>query len=142
MAVPTIKTKWYQAGLRFQCMQCGNCCSGPPGYVWVTGDEIRAIAQFLGRTDGKLDKAQLRRVALRHSLTEKPDGDCIFLVRANDKAFCAVHPVRPKQCRTWPFWDGNLKSPHGWNTAAKTCPGIGNGKHYGFETIEERRSQK
>ena len=41
--VPTVKTKWYQAGLRFGCTQCGNCCSGPPGYVWVNREEIRAI---------------------------------------------------------------------------------------------------
>ena len=137
--MPRVKTKWHQAGLRFECIRCGNCCSGPPGYVWVPKEEIRNIAEFLGRTDGKLDRSQLRRVALRHSLTEKPDGDCIFLVRENDRTFCSIHPVRPVQCRTWPFWDSNLKSPHDWNTAAKTCPGMGRGKCYDFAAIEEQR---
>ena len=26
---------WYSEGLRFECTQCGACCSGEPGYVWV-----------------------------------------------------------------------------------------------------------
>jgi Fe-S-cluster containining protein len=33
--------------LNFTCTQCGNCCSGEPGYVWVTKEEIRRIAEFL-----------------------------------------------------------------------------------------------
>ncbi len=140
--MPVVKTIWYQAGLRFSCTQCGNCCSGAPGYVWVTREEIRAIAEFLGQADGKLDKSQVRRVALRQSLTEKPDGDCIFLVRENNKTSCAIHSVRPKQCRTWPYWESNLRTPHDWNTAAKNCPGMGHGQHHSFESIEEARLQK
>ncbi|MFM1805538.1 MAG: hypothetical protein RL136_2417, partial [Planctomycetota bacterium] len=27
---------WYAEGLRFECTQCGNCCSGGPGAVWFT----------------------------------------------------------------------------------------------------------
>ena len=94
------KEKWYRDGLRFTCTQCGNCCSGDPGYVWVTKEEIRQISKFLGRTDGELDKKQLRRVRLGFSLTEKEDGDCIFLKRTGGKTLCAIHPVRPPQCRT------------------------------------------
>ncbi|MFM7740581.1 MAG: YkgJ family cysteine cluster protein, partial [Planctomycetota bacterium] len=26
---------WYKDGLRFQCSQCGDCCTGGAGYVWV-----------------------------------------------------------------------------------------------------------
>jgi len=137
--VPVVRTKWYQAGLNFECTQCGNCCSGPPGYVWVTRKEIRAISEYLGRTDGDLDKKQLRRVGLRFSLTEEPGGDCVFLKRSGKRAFCSVYPVRPLQCRTWPFWSGNLRSPDDWNEAARTCPGIGQGRRYEFVEIEARR---
>jgi Fe-S-cluster containining protein len=108
----------------------------------VTREEIRAIADYLGRPDGKLERSEVRRVALRHSLTEKPNGDCIFLVRENGKTSCAIHEVRPQQCRTWPFWEGNLKTPHDWNTASKNCPGMGRGQHYSFEEIEAARLQK
>ena len=136
------KTKWYAGGLHFECTQCGNCCSGPPGYVWVNRERMAAIAEFLGRTDGTLDKSQVRRVGLRYSLTEKPNGDCIFLKRAEGRTICSIYPVRPVQCRTWPFWDENLKSPDSWNQAATTCPGMNRGKHHGFVAIEELRVRK
>lgn len=136
------KEKWYGAGVRFECTRCGNCCSGDPGYVWTTKEEIRRISQFLGRTDGWLDEKHLRRVALRHSLTEKLDGDCIFLKRDRGKATCLIHPVRPLQCRTWPFWTQNLRSPDTWNEAHKKCPGMNQGKRYDFVQIETLRTQK
>ena len=137
--MPKIKTRWYQAGLRFECTQCGNCCSGSPGYVWVTREDIQAISEFLGRSDGKLDKSQLRRVGLRFSLTEKPDGDCIFLKREGGKTMCSIYPVRPVQCRTWPFWNGNLRTPDHWNKAVTICPGINHGPLHNFVRIEELR---
>ena len=135
------RDRWYTAGLRFECTQCGNCCSGDPGYVWATKEEVARIAEFLGRPDGWLDKQQLRRVGLRYSLTEKANGDCIFLKRANGKSMCSIYPVRPGQCRTWPFWNSNLKTPEAWAAAAGTCPGMNNGKHYDLVQIEVSRSK-
>lgn len=136
------RQKWYHQGLRFECTQCGNCCSGDPGYVWATKEEIRRISEFLGLTDGWLDKKHLRRVGFSHSLTEKPNGDCIFLRRERGKTMCLIHPVRPLQCRTWPFWDGVLKSLEAWNETGKKCPGIDQGKRYDFGRIEGIRTQK
>ncbi|NOT01100.1 MAG: YkgJ family cysteine cluster protein [Phycisphaerales bacterium] len=134
--------KWYADGLSFSCTQCGNCCSGPPGYVWVTREEIARIAKFLGRANGRLDKAQVRRVGLRHSLTEKPDGDCVFLKRRDGKAYCGVYEARPVQCRTWPFWNENLRTQADWDAAAGNCPGMNGGTHFGFVAIEELRRQR
>lgn len=136
------REKWYQAGLAFECTQCGNCCSGPPGYVWLTKEEIRRIAGFLGRDDDTLDPSQLRRVGLRYSLTEKKGGDCIFLKREGGKAMCSIYPVRPLQCRTWPFWTELLKSPDHWNEAARTCPGMNRGPLHEFVQIEVQRTRK
>src|SRR5207248_8895996 len=34
---------WYQDGLAFTCTRCGKCCTGEPGFVWVTDDELAAI---------------------------------------------------------------------------------------------------
>ena len=41
------KDVWYAGGLRFQCTQCGDCCSGSEGYVWVNQQEIDAMAKTL-----------------------------------------------------------------------------------------------
>jgi hypothetical protein len=134
--------KWYRAGLSFECTQCGNCCSGDPGYVWATKSEIARISAFLGRTDGSLDKAHLRRVGLYYSLTEKPNGDCVFLKRENGKTMCGIYPVRPLQCRTWPFWAENLNSPDSWNQAHQKCPGMNRGRSYTFVEIEGIRTKR
>jgi len=135
--------KWYKDGLSFTCTQCGNCCSGPPGYVWTTKEEIKKIARFLGNKTPWLDREHLRRVGLRYSLTEKPDGDCIFLERKDSKALCSIYPVRPLQCRTWPFWTVNLRSRAAWEQASSSvCPGMNSGKHHTFVQIETQRTKK
>lgn len=137
-----MKPSWYAEGLRFSCTQCGNCCSGDPGYVWATKAEIAQISKFLGREDGWLERSHLRRVGLRYSLTEKPDGDCIFLSREGGKAACTIYPVRPVQCRTWPFWTENLESPRAWADASRKCPGMNKGPLHTFVQIETSRKQK
>lgn len=115
---------WYANGLRFACTQCGNCCSGAPGYVWVDECDWTRIAQFLGITSEEFTRRYVRRVGHAYSLVEKPNYDCVFLTRDNGKAGCAIYSVRPGQCRTWPFWNQNLKSPDAWTQAAQRCPGM------------------
>ncbi|MCP4710385.1 MAG: YkgJ family cysteine cluster protein [Planctomycetes bacterium] len=137
MKKPSKKT-WYQSGLAFNCRQCGNCCAGPDeGYVWISKEEIVKLADFLKLTPEKLKKKHLRRVGLRYSLIEKKTSkDCIFLTRnPNQSINCDVYPVRPLQCRTWPFWNENLRSNSTWNHAAQKCPGIDNGLWYDLPKI-------
>ncbi len=42
------ESPWYADGLRFRCTACGQCCTGEPGHVWVTKDEIKRIAKTRG----------------------------------------------------------------------------------------------
>ena len=43
------RKEWYASGLRFTCEAgCGLCCTGAPGFVWVTAEEIADIAARLG----------------------------------------------------------------------------------------------
>ncbi len=140
--MPNQSKKWYRDGLRFRCTQCGNCCSGDPGYVWARKEEIKGIAKFLGKPDERLDKEHIRRVGFRYSLTEQPDGDCIFLKRSGGKATCSIYPVRPLQCRTWPFWSDVVRTPESWETVSQTCPGINQGTHYDLVQIETIRTQR
>jgi Fe-S-cluster containining protein len=88
-----------------------------------------------------LGKEYLRRVGRRYSLTEdKNSGDCCFLRHREGKRVCGIYPVRPLQCRTWPFWERNLESPQAWAEAARECPGINRGSRYDFVQIEVRRT--
>jgi len=133
---------WYRDGLSFQCTQCGRCCGGGPGVVWVDLEEIRRIAQFVSMHPDDLWGPILRRVGLaRISLTERSNGDCVFLKRLDDgRKACSIYPVRPQQCRTWPFWNSNLRTRPAWQQAAATCPGMDRGQHYDLAGIEAIRT--
>jgi Fe-S-cluster containining protein len=52
---------------------------------------------------------------------------------------CTVYDQRPRQCRTWPFWDSNLVNPAAWRRTCEICPGSGQGKLYQLEAIDEQR---
>jgi len=123
---------WYHEGLQFTCTQCGDCCSGAPGVVWVTEAEIRQIAEFKGLSLGEMQIYHLRNVGGRVSLREFPNGDCTFL---DGSRRCTVYPVRPAQCQTWPFWNSNLESQARWDAVRPTCPGMGCGRLYSLEEI-------
>ncbi len=131
--------QWYEEGLSFSCTQCGNCCTGPAGYVWFSDDEADAIAKHLGIDRSTFLRRYTHRIDNRRSLNEHQTEhglDCVFLSRTEDgKAQCGIYPVRPTQCRTWPFWPENLKKPENWRRAANTCPGIDHGRFYPIEEI-------
>jgi Fe-S-cluster containining protein len=138
------KAPWYVGGLHFECGRCGKCCSGPDeGYIWVTEDEIRLIADYLKISEEDLAQKYMVRVGLRTSIIEhRPANDCIFLEAVNGHRVCMIYPVRPNQCRTWPFWDSNLASAEAWNHAAKKCFGINRGRRHSLEQIEKKKEQK
>ncbi len=131
------KGKWYEDGLKFSCTGCGDCCTGAPGFVWVNKEEIRKLAARVDLSVDKFMKVYVRRVGLRYSLKEYSNGDCVFF--DSQKRSCTVYEDRPRQCRTWPFWDSNLKTSEAWQRTCDVCPGSGNGKLYSLENIEQQR---
>lgn len=130
---------WYHAGLQFTCTQCGDCCSGAPGYVWVTDQEIAEMAQAMSMEDDAFRDKFVRRVGDRLSLIEYSDGDCIFL--DPQTRGCMVYTARPVQCRTWPFWDSNIRSKSSWQATCEICPGAGQGKLYSLTQIDLARKR-
>ena len=56
------RNAWYASGLRFQCTQCGDCCTGDEGYVWVNQAEIDAMAGRLGMTPEAFEAKHVYRV--------------------------------------------------------------------------------
>jgi Fe-S-cluster containining protein len=134
--------EWYADGLRFSCTQCGNCCTGPPGYVWFTEEEGEAVAKRFGLGFDAFMKKYARRVGDRWSFTEhltEHGHDCVFLDRKSlpGKAVCGIYADRPEQCRTWPFWPENLESKGAWLTTkhATPCPGMDEGELHSLVEI-------
>lgn len=116
------KTPWYKDGLRFGCTQCGKCCTGAPGYVWIDEKEIAEMAKFLKISAEEFTKKYVRRVGERLSLREDSHNyDCVFL---EEKKKCQVYGARPKQCRLFPWWPEHMKSRKNWEQAGKYCEGI------------------
>jgi hypothetical protein len=138
-----VKRKWYVAGLHFECQRCANCCSGPTeGFIWTTRAEIEFIADFLKEPIGQVRKRYLKRIGLRNTLIERPQTkDCIFLRKIDGQKKCMIYPVRPSQCRNWPFWSSNLSSQDVWNNTVRKCGGINRGRFYSFDQIEKIRKQ-
>ena len=129
---------WYAEGLRFACQGCGNCCGGGPGYVWMDDAEAEAIARHLGLEREEFRRRYARRLGRGLSLKEKANFDCVML---DGGSRCRVYSVRPRQCRVWPFWSSNLRSRDAWDSAARRCPGIGEGPLWSLEEIEAKRRE-
>lgn len=133
MSVPQGKSPWYRDGLAFSCTRCGACCTGAPGYVWVTAEEIERLAAFRGEALEQFSARFVRLVGQRYSLIEKPGGDCIFWDKERG---CTVYPARPDQCRAWPFWPENVARRRDWDRVCTVCPGAGHGRLYSLAEIQ------
>ncbi len=130
------KQPWYKDGLRFKCTQCGDCCTGAPGYVWVNKEEIAALAARMKLSVEDFERDYVRQVGVRKSLIEYDNGDCVFF--DTEKRRCEVYEDRPRQCRTWPFWESNLRTPETWQETCEVCPGSGQGNLVPLEKILEQ----
>lgn len=118
---------FFDQGVKFECTQCGLCCTGEAGQVLVNQQEIEQIK----RVTGWLSEEFLRDVPDGKSLIERDNGDCIFF----EERRCLIHSIKPTQCRTYPFWVRNLRSEAAWQKASEDCEGIGRGKQYSKEEI-------
>ena len=100
--------------------------------MWVSAEEIEALAAYRGQSVQEFSARFVRRVGNRLSLVERPGGDCIFW---DKKAGCTVYPARPVQCQTWPFWPENVEAPEDWEHVRSVCPGSGRGRLYTVDEI-------
>ena len=102
------KSWWNQdtASLLFKCTGCGRCCLNE-GEVWMDGGEFTDVADFMnislldlmnGYTEISGGWAKAKNYISPNTNEEK----CIFL--AEDNKQCTIYPVRPNQCRTYPWW--------------------------------------
>ena len=127
---------FFDEGIRFECRRCGACCTGDPGVVRISEREIRALADFLEMAVPDLTRMHLRPIESGFSIVEEADGACRFYDQG-----CRIYPVRPLQCRTYPFWFSQMRSMRQWGKAISQCPGIGNGTLYSRERILDMLSR-
>jgi Fe-S-cluster containining protein len=81
------------------------------------------MAEFVNKSVQEFATIYLKKVKHRYSLVEKKldedDYACIFFDEKTSR--CTIYPVRPLQCRTFPFWE-QFKNDE--DEVRKECPGI------------------
>ena len=117
-------------GLRFGCTMCGNCCSGPEGYVLVNDEEIKALARRLGMSERAFIDEHTRMTGEGRSLREKQSEnglDCEFLDRqkilAARRQVYRIGLAVPHVA----VLNSVIKSRQDVEGPERTCPGIDQG---------------
>lgn len=89
------------------CETCaGRCCTGESGYIYVTKAEIENISKLLNVDVSEFVKQYLYKKKYKYSIKERVvegSHECIFYDAVSNG--CKIYEARPKQCRTFPFWD-------------------------------------
>ncbi len=112
---------WFSEGLRFKCTGCGQCCTGSPGYVYLSSVDLERLSTHFNLSQEEFTRKYARYVDGQYALLEDSKNyDCVFY---KDKK-CTVYESRPTQCRTFPWWVYHLREPSDWEAAASRCEGI------------------
>ena len=118
--------------VRFECLSdCSNCCRISGGFVFLTDEEAAQMSVYLNTSHEMFREWFTKSADNRLALVDGEHEHCVFL----EEGACIIYPVRPQQCRTFPFWPENMKTKAHWNLTKKTCPGIGIGQTFSTEKI-------
>lgn len=123
---------FYSEGIRFKCQECGCCCDIIDGVVYLTSKDLRNLSVFFN-LDLEYFKSKYTTIT-EEGLTVIKDthpSKCRF--QQNNK--CSVYPVRPTQCRLYPFWSTLMKNEIIFSK--EKCPGIGKGELVDFNKITD-----
>ena len=126
--------------LDFTCTGCGKCCCGG-GDVYFSDEELEGVFQFLEIPEEEKRKFRMKFIRLKENglHVHRSDEDCFFLKENR----CTIYPVRPLQCRTFPFWSSNFTSRDSVRRLKKECPGSlkGAGKVYSHGSTVRRTNR-
>lgn len=136
--------------MKFQCQDScgGKCCkpwmNGRSSFVFLTLKDRQRIAGYLKQPVHNFAKksvfswtrfttkvSEQWHLAKPWFLARNDDGTCQFLVDGK----CKIYPVRPTQCRTFPFWPENLKEEI-WAELKEHCPGIDKGEELDLAKVQ------
>src|SRR5579872_5383455 len=124
-------------GLRFACQPgCTECCT-QKGFVYLGEGDAGRIAAFLGMTEPEFEHRYVYRTSRRTRLRVPRDAQCHFLRDGG----CSIHPVKPVQCRIFPFWPELVESRREWRKTARYCPGMGKGPLIEISIAKEQASE-
>ena len=108
--------------------------------MYLTEDDLKRAAAFFKMAPGKFEARYVYRTAKRMRFRIPTSGTCPFL----EDAGCSIHPVKPSQCRIFPFWPELVESAREWRAAARYCPGMSKGRLVNIElaTVDGEEMQR
>jgi Fe-S-cluster containining protein len=105
--------------------------------VYITQQDLLRAAAYVGMTPDLFERKYVVRTKHILRLRKPRIGQCSFLVESG----CSIHPAKPTQCRTYPFWPELVEHRENWAEAASTCPGIGTGPLIQIGAAMERANE-
>jgi uncharacterized protein len=125
-------------GLRFECTQCGQCCTarGEYAHVYLNPEEARELADELGLPLREFRRRYTFKDEYGYTQLRFDDSTCVFLERGTNR--CTVYASRPTQCRTFPFWRDLVADGRWTEDARSLCEGVGRGATHRPEDVEVR----
>lgn len=121
--------------MKFECQEScgGKCCSfdwdaGKRTYIFLTqADRERIAAHTKWPMSAFVNFGLFESTRFSKTPTVqwyiKDDGNkCLFFKDGK----CGIYPVRPTQCRTFPYWPENM-TDEAEAELKKICPGVGVG---------------
>ena len=110
-------------GVRFTCQPGCTACCDQKGWVYLTESDVIQAAEFTGLSPDEFEARYIYRTRNQIRLRKPPGKQCHFLTGDG----CSIHPAKPTQCRTFPYWPELVESRAAWSRTAGYCPGIGKG---------------
>ena len=89
----------------------------------MTEADIVRLAGYLKITAVVFERRYVYRTRNLRRLRVPRQVQCVFLKSDG----CSVHPAKPLQCQTFPFWPELVDDKREWLKTAQWCPGIGKG---------------
>lgn len=131
-------------GVRFSCMQCGDCCRSFP--ISLSADEAeryegRDWTGILGEHHPPVVQHVRRGGGVLRYLARRPDGACLFL---GEDQLCEIHrhhgePDKPLACRMFPFGLADGPEVEGTVVIGRfACSAVAHGEG---ETIQSHRKE-
>ncbi len=125
---------FYDEGIQFSCQRCGHCCTCE-GYVFLTATDLGNMIEKEGFELEDLQQHYFSTYKGYTVLRDNVNGACIFW--DDEIKGCKIYKNRPTQCQTYPFWKMNFKHESDLEREYKECPGLGQGKRFSKDEIDE-----
>lgn len=105
--------------------------------MYLSEADADRIAAHLRLSNDDFEKRFLFRTKHLRRLRKPRNAECPFLKTQG----CAIHEVKPTQCRTFPLWPEILESSEELAQTARWCPGLGQGPDVLIEDIRDCTEQ-